>query len=74
MGFAWIFLPLVIWDYLELDNVVGCFGKLSVSTFTSATLFGTHSTSVGLISLINTEGLTNIAKSQIFDIFDIFVL
>ena len=55
MWFAWIFLALVICDYLELDNVVGCFGKLSVSTFTSATPFRTHSTSVGLISLINTE-------------------
>ena len=67
MGLAILFHPLVICDYWELDNIVGCFGKLSVSTFTSATPFGTHGTSVGLISLINTDvspKIQNIKKSE----------
>ena len=67
MGLAVILRPLVICDYLELDNVVGCFAKLAGSTFTSATLFGTHSTSVDLISLINTKRspkIQNITKSE----------
>ena len=70
MGLAILFHPLVICDYWELDNVVGCFGKLLVSTFTSAALLESYSTSVGLISLTNTDGFANIATSQIIDIFD----
>ena len=70
MGLAIILRPLVICDYWELDNVFGCFGKLLVSTFTSATFFGGRVKAVGPISLTNTDEFANIAKSQIIDIFD----